>query len=203
MTIPETLDTAQGRTLASKQVQQQLNELWEKEFFPLVYNLFQKDAKPTRNGNYVEFRKKGSIGKQCDLESLQFKEIEIACNPSVKWPPKPEELQALFEGRGTQRAFDSLRRQVLCECCKALTVAGYRPENTKDINEEQDYFEKFINRTAERYQDEIYAGLTMSKISVLPADDPGCLSDDPEEFRQPRIGMVVYLTMNLWVRTRE
>lgn len=203
MTTPEPLETSAGRTTASKQVQEQLNKQWEEKIYPIVYDLFKKNVKPNKKGEYVELRKRHSVGQRCDLNSLEFKAVEVACNPSITLPLKPEALKALFEGRGTQRALDSLSRQVLCECCKMLNAAGYRPETTSDINEHKQYFEKFISRIAERYGDEIYAGLTMSPITVLPADDTGWLSDNPEEYRQPRIGMIVFLEITLWVRADE
>jgi hypothetical protein len=203
MTIQELADTPDGRKALSLEIQKQLNERWETEFYPLVYGVFQKDTKPTKEGKYVELRKRGSLGHHCDLESLKLKPIELACNPSVALPLQEGALEALFGERGAQRAFDSLSRQVLCECCKILNAAGYRPENTRDISGHKQYFEKFISRTAERYRDEIYADLTMSPITVLPADDPGNFSDDPEEFRPMRIGMIVYLEAALWARADE
>lgn len=203
MTIQELVDIPDGRKALSREIQKHLNERWENEFYPLVYNVFQKDTKPTKEGKYVELSKRGSLGHHCDLQTLKLKPVEMACNPSVRVPLKKGALEALFGERGAQRAFDSLSRQVLCECCKILNAAGYRPENTRDISGHEQYFEKFISRTAERYGDEIYAGLTMSPITVVAADDPGYFSDKPKEFRPMRIGMVVFMEAALWVRADE
>ena len=194
-----TIETPHDRQMAAKKIQESINRQWEEEFYPFVYRLFEKDTKPNKPGKYVEMRSRGGIGNQCDLSDLKFAEIEVACNPCVKWPPEPGALEALFHGRGQERAFDSLKRQVLCECCKALNAAGYRPENTS----KQDFFEQFINDVFDEQNGKVYGNLTMSEIIVQAADDPGYWSDDPEEYRESRMGMVVYLTMSVWVKCKE
>jgi hypothetical protein len=200
MTIQQLVDTPDGRKALSLEIQKQLNERWETEFYPLVYNVFQKNTKPNKKGKYVELLKSGGLGHHCDLQSLKLKPVELACNPSVTLPLQKGALEALFGERGAQRAFDSLKRQVLCECCKALNAAGYL---VRHLSGDPQYFEKYISNIADRYGDEIYAGLTMSPITVLPADDVGNFSDDPKEFRPMRIGMIVYLEATLWVRADE
>lgn len=200
MTIQELVDTPDGRKALSLEIQKQLNERWENEFYPLVYNVFQKDTKPTKEGKYVELLMRGDRGHHCDLQSLKLEQVELACRPSITLPLKKGALEALFGERGAQRAFDSLKRQVLCECCKTLNAAGY---HIRHLSGDQQYLEKYVSGIAERYGDEVYAGLTMSPIKVVAADDPGNFSDNPEEFRPMRIGMVVYLEATLWVRVDE
>lgn len=186
---------------ASLKLQRLLNEQWEKEFYPLVHNIFQKDATPTAKGEYVVVTKRRESTHRCDLESIKLKDVEVACHPYVNWPLKLEEVTALFEGgKGQQQAFESLRRQMLQECCNALKAAGYQPKTTTKDDDKTDLFEQFLNGVAELYKNEIYAGLTMSEIIVLPTDDIGHFSDDPEEHRDPTIGFVAYLTMRLWVK---
>lgn len=196
-TINMKFDTPQDRASAVKAMQSSLNQQWEEEFYPLVYSLFQKDNKPQIGGKYVEIRSRGGLPNTYELNELKHQGFEIACYPSVKCPAEPKALDALFNGRGQQRAFDSLKQQVLCECCKTLNSAGYRPDDTKST---EDYFENFIKKATDKYRGQISSNLEMSKIKIMAADDTGCLSDDPEKFRQPRIGFVVCLTMNLCIK---
>ena len=190
------------RLQAVKRIQKLLNHQWKTEFNPFVYRLFQKNKKPTKNGLYMEMRSRGGFGRLCDSSSLTGRQIEIACNLNVKWPATEESLNALFNGRGQQRAFDSLKRQVLCECCKMLNGANYRPER-KHLDESADYFDGFINGVLDLYGEKICSNLKFSTIEVLAADDPGRLSEIEEERRDPRIGFVVYLNMSLWVKVNE
>lgn len=194
------IETPCDRQMAAKRIQESINKQWEEEFYPFIYRLFEKDTKPNKPGKYVEMRSRGGIVSLCELNDLKFTEIEVACNPSIKWPVKRKALEALFNGRGQERAFASLKRQVLCECCKALSVADHKPKN---INTKGDYFEQFINGVLDLQGNKVYGCLAMSPITVMAADDIGNLSDDPEEHREPTMGMVVYLTMRLWVKCKK
>lgn len=171
----------------AKQFQESLNQHWETEIHPVVYQLFHKDAKPTREGQYVEVRKRGDAGWCCDLNSLRHNEIEIACEVMLKLPLTTNEFTALMDRRGQIRAFNSLSRQVLCECCKTLNAANYRPKNTYKT----EFFGQFINDVKHEHWRRIYAGATMSKITAIPLE------------RNARIGFIVYLTISLWVEMKR
>ena len=54
MTIQKIAETPYGKNALSLEIQKQPNERWENEFYPLVYNVFQKDIKPDKEGKYVE-----------------------------------------------------------------------------------------------------------------------------------------------------